>query len=199
MTIFAYLDSALLMALLLTSLSKHIKVICNLQVVAIIVGLLLPAVLISDTPLYQYIRAGLGDLSVSLKIILLVILYQRGSQSVVIQKSEWKMIIFGAAITGLLFYPFALGVTMFDPYAFGYAANNFVLVLLVLLGLSIWKKLWLLTAIICLSLVGYYGAVLESSNLWDYVLDPVLWLYALAVSCARLCKKVLPNTKPAQI
>ena len=85
------------------------------------------------------------------------------------------------AIAAVLFYPFALGLSMFDPYRLGYGNLWFMAVLL---GLAIWSSLRYSTLLaLCIALavaawsIGWY----ESPNLWDYLFDPWLAIYALAV------------------
>jgi hypothetical protein len=195
MTLLSYLDAALLMALLTTTATRYIKVICNPQVLAIVVGALVPAIIIGDLPVYQYLRAVLGDLSIGTKLLLLVMLYQRGAQRIIISESERSKGMWVVAITGLIFYPLSLGLSMFDPYAFGYSASGLVAIALILAAVCAWRRLWWLALALSLSVIAHLAGILESDNFWDYLVDPLLWLYALFVSCATLLKKYRPALK----
>jgi len=195
MTLLAWLDAALLMALVTTTLARHTRVICNPQVLAIVVGVLLPLIMVGDLPLYQYMRAVTGDLSITTKLVLILVLYQRGTQRIVIRDQEWTIGMAAVAITGLLLYPLALGASPFDPYAYGYSATGLVAVVLVFAFVCAWQRRWWLAMALGLSVVAWLPGILESDNLWDYLLDPLLWLYALFASCATLFKKYRPALK----
>jgi len=181
MMLLSYLDSALLVAVLLTTLVKRLRVLCNLQVVAIVVGLLLSVVLIGDLPVYQYLRAVIGELSITTKLLILTVLYQRFLQrETILKRPEFGRLRIVTALVGLGFYPFALGLSMFDPYAHGYQATILaVVVALLVMALVVRRSYWT-GSVLALALVAYYLGILESDNLWDYLLDPVLWLYCIA-------------------
>jgi hypothetical protein len=75
-----------------------------------------------------------------------------------------------------LLYPMALGLTSFDPYALGYSARiRGFLVVLAPVALFAWfrGRLLLLLSVV-LALAAFRFELLESRNLWDYLLDP--WL-----------------------
>jgi hypothetical protein len=89
----------------------------------------------------------------------------------------------GLLIFALGFYPLALGWGPFDPYALGYQPLALLAALLPLGGLLFWRRqsLWLL--ILAVDLAGYAGGLF--ANLWDALLDPLLFLLALAVVVRR--------------
>jgi hypothetical protein len=84
-------------------------------------------------------------------------------------------------LAAILFYPLVLGLGMFDPYRLGYANLWFMLTLL---GLAVWSSLrysTLFALCIALAVAAWGAGWYESPNLWDYLLDPWLALYACAV------------------
>ena len=89
----------------------------------------------------------------------------------------------------LAFYPFALGLGMIDPYAWGYASIAFliaVLVFAVICGLANWSKgVW----IIGLAIIAWTVHWHESANLWDYLLDPFLAIWAIFGIFSALLRK----------
>ena len=131
-----------------------------------------------ELPLVAYVRGVTGDLSVVLTLLL---------WSSVLLPSRPVPLAFRIALSiiALLFYPLALGLGMLDPYAWGYGS----LVLLVAItmfalvcGLLGWTKgVW----IIAIAIVAWAVHWHESTNLWDYVLDPLLCLWAL-ISCIHV-------------
>jgi uncharacterized membrane protein HdeD (DUF308 family) len=70
----------------------------------------------------------------------------------------------------------ALGLTAFDPYAYGYPGRERLLVVaLSMIALVAWYRGLLLVVLgIALALAAFRLELLESRNLWDYLLDP--WL-----------------------
>ena len=86
---------------------------------------------------------------------------------------------FAVSLIALIFYPLALGLGMFDPYAWGYGSLGMLIVVLLfalVFALLGWTKgVW----IMALAIIAWAGHWHESTNLWDYVLDPLLAIWAV--------------------
>lgn len=130
-----------------------------------------------ELPLAAYVRGVTGDLSVVLTLLL---------WSSVLLPSRPIPLGFRFTLSGIaiLFYPLALGLGMLDPYAWGYGSLGLLLAIVFfasLCGLLGWTKgVW----IIALAIVAWAGHWHESTNLWDYVLDPLLCLWAF-ITCIQ--------------
>ena len=90
------------------------------------------------------------------------------------------------ALAGAIFYPLALGFGNLDPYRFGFQPV-YLVVLTMLPALLLWWRqqplwLWLLT----IDLAAFVLHVLESSNFWDYLLDPLLAFGCLLLAIRNL-------------
>jgi hypothetical protein len=87
---------------------------------------------------------------------------------------------FAIAFIAISFYPLALGLGMLDPYAWGYDSIAFftaVLFFALVCGFANWSKgVW----IIAIAILAWAAHWHESANLWDYLLDPFLAIWALA-------------------
>lgn len=124
-----------------------------------------------ELPLAAYIRGVTGDLSV---VTLLLV------WSFFLPAAKPIPMAFKGVITliALIFYPFALGFGMVDPYAWGYGSLVFfsgVLLFALIWGLLNWVKgVW----IIAIAIIAWAIHWHESANLWDYLLDPFLVLWA---------------------
>jgi hypothetical protein len=83
------------------------------------------------------------------------------------------------ACIAIVFYPLALGLGMIDPYTWGYGSILFfiaVLLFAVVCGLANWSKgVWM----IAIAILAWAAHWHESANLWDYLLDPFLAIWAL--------------------
>lgn len=134
-----------------------------------------------ELPLVAYVRGVTGDLSVVLTLLL---------WSSVLLPSRPAPFGFRLALTGIamLFYPLALGLGMLDPYAWGYGSLGLLISIVffaLVCGLVGWTKgVW----IIAIAIVAWAGHWHESTNLWDYVLDPLLCLWAL-ITCILLMNR----------
>jgi len=125
-----------------------------------------------ELPLAAYVRGATGDLSIVTTLLLWSTLLSNN-------KSAPFALKLSIAIIALTFYPFALGLGMIDPYVWGYGSITFliaVLVFAVICGLSNWSKgVW----IIGLAIIAWTVHWHESANLWDYLLDPFLAIWAI--------------------
>ncbi len=148
-------------------------------------GLTAAAIIVLSIPLWGvsaagYVRGMTGDLSVPTLILLSLSLLRSMSGYTLVEPSNRHGTLKAIAIAAILFYPLALGFTMFDPYRLGYSNLWFTMALL---GLAVWASVrYSILLALCIALavaawsIGWY----ESPNLWDYLLDPWLALYAFA-------------------
>lgn len=90
-------------------------------------------------------------------------------------RSLCALIVVGAAVL----YPLSLGLVPMSSYEWGFGSYVFSSVLLVL-GLAFWLcRYWYGVAVLVLAQFALAVGVLASDNLWDYLLDVWLVLWAL--------------------
>lgn len=147
----------------------------------------------------EFARGLTGDLSMTTLLLLSLAGYgNRGSLALSGQGEEisWglqgnKNTLFALiVIAALALYPFALGIGMFDPYRLGFG-NLWFMAGLSVVAMAAWVRR---DSMVVLSLslavlawgVGWY----ESSNLWDYLLDPWVAIYALSALIKRGLSRV---------
>ena len=123
-------------------------------------------------PLAGYVRGIVGDLSLVFTLLL-------WSSVMLPSRPVPVSFKFSVVLISLMFYPLALGLGMLDPYAWGYGSLGMLVVVLLIalvFGLLGWTKgVW----IIALAIIAWAGHWHESTNLWDYVLDPLLAIWAV--------------------
>jgi hypothetical protein len=145
-------------------------------------------------PLAACMRGWIGDLSIpSLVLLLLSILRpvcacppggelhtpspggvgNRGDRS---KYASLAMI----AIAALGLYPMALGIGYFDPYRLGYGNSWFICGLLLIALAACFRQLPVVALTIALAVLAWGVGWYESNNLWDYLLDPLLAIYAIS-------------------
>jgi hypothetical protein len=138
----------------------------------------------AQLPLVAYIRGISSDLSITLVALACLNLLQRlwGPGS-----AEWRerMAVSAAvAVAALVLYPLALGWGDWDVYRVGWGAPGMWVGLLIL-SLFCWAQgLRLVPILVALALLAWRFGILESSNLWDYLMDP--WLaFAALFQCVK--------------
>ncbi len=149
-------------------------------------GVLGAAIILVSIPLWGvsaagFVRGMTGDLSIPTVVLLALALVRAASGQVLVAWANRLAMLQAVAIVAVLFYPLALGLTLFDPYRLGYGSLWFMAALL---GLAVWSSLRhsvLLALCIALAVAAWTGGWYESTNLWDYLLDPWLAVYAIAV------------------
>ena len=143
--------------------------------ITVILGISLLVMLpVADYPGWYYVRSVFGDCSITALFIYVVLILQQNFSWQLYKKNELILLRRLVLITALLLYPFALGLTQFDSYSLGYT-NPWLLAILLLFTLLCWyRQYYFLVITITAAVVAGSLQLLESFNLWDYLLDPAL-------------------------
>lgn len=130
-------------------------------------------------PIVAYLRGISSDLSITLVVLACLDLSQRLLRLRVIEQRERMVVNAVVAAAALFLYPLALGWGDWDTYRLGWGAPGMWGALFAL-SLICWiKGLRLLPLLVALALLAWVAGVLESNNLWDYLIDP--WLVTAAL------------------
>ena len=177
--------------------SKRLLLAVAVRVVLFFSAVCLAFIPINGLPVVEYIRAFFGDLSITTLFLLFT-----SSISTLAGRDFYKsqnlclfMVIVLAA--GLFLYPFSLGLTYFDSYALGYNSKAFLAVLF-LVTLTAWYfNIYLVVIIIVLDMSACLLGIYESRNLWDYLIDPLLTLYAFFWLFIDILKRIVGRSRCA--
>jgi hypothetical protein len=135
-----------------------------------------------ELPLVAYVRGFTGDLSIVLTLLL-------WSSLLPSKKPTPLAFKFAIAMIAICFYPFALGLGMVDPYVWGYGSIAFLIAVLlcaIVCAFANWiKGVW----IIAIAIIAWAAHWHESANLWDYLLDPFLAIWAIATLIGMLYRR----------
>lgn len=130
-------------------------------------------------PLVAYIRGISSDLSITLVVLACLGLCHRLLGLRAVDQRERMAVNVAVAAVALFLYPLALGWGDWDAYRAGWGASGMWVALLAV-SLFCWAKgLRLLPMLVALALLAWSAGVLESTNLWDYLMDP--WLATAAL------------------
>ena len=174
----ALLEMSLTCAIVLTILSqklssKEIPFAIRALAVLLLVNLFFwPLGMSLELPLSAYVRGVTGELS----IVTMLLLWSSVLPS---EKNIPPGFKVSVAVIAMVFYPLALGLGMLDPYAWGYGSIGLLIATIffaVVCGLAAWTKgVWILS----FAIIAWATHWHESSNLWDYLLDPFLAIWTL--------------------
>lgn len=160
----------------------------NYSLLAILLSLLFLLIPVNEAPVFYYLRGYIGDLSVTATLFFSAFIIQSGWARVIYQPVEKKQLMLLVLLGGLYLYPFALGFTQFDPYRQGYHPQ-LLLSIVFLPGLYFWyKRYYFLVFVLTSAGLCFSLRLLESNNLWDYLLDPVLMLVYLIIGLLSALK-----------
>jgi hypothetical protein len=142
-------------------------------------------------PPAAYLRSAIGDLSITSQVLLLLAILhtvqERPLGTVAQVAAGWPgwrgeggkyPLLILTALAALALYPMALGIGLFDPYRLGYGDARFLGLLLLVSGFAFSLRLWLPALVVPLAVLAWVAGWYESTNLWDYLLDPLVAVYA---------------------
>jgi len=128
--------------------------------------------------------AGLNaNFSVPLTGMIAVAIWERAFAHSVFSDREWRASLKFGAIGGLVLYPLALGLGSLDPYEWGWRSSPLFIAMGPLTAWLIWKQNRF-AILLLLAVAAFQLRLLESTNYWDYLLDPIYWI----VSCVALVR-----------
>jgi hypothetical protein len=134
---------------------------------------------IGDLSVAAYVRGVTGDLSMATLVLAGAVCLAQLTGRAPIGWRERRAVCWLLTVAAAFLYPFALGWTRFDPYALGYGSIEFVTALL-LVTLAAWcARLNLIVLVVVVAGLAFLGGAYESRNLWDYLIDPLVALYAM--------------------
>jgi len=134
------------------------------------------------------LRGAVASPAVTTLVVLAALLIARCRGVSLFACGERVQIAALGALAGLLFYPPALGVGPLDPYAWGYGSAGLPLAAGMLAMVCGAAGRWVFAAALTAGLVAWRLRLLDSPNLWDYLIDPLLaigGLLALVVYVVR--------------
>lgn len=180
-------------ALMIAALAARLPVVRGLpakQKIGLVVALLVVAAIpFGGLSVLEFVRGVSGDLSVTTLVLLALALQGKVPDS---NRQKYSLLAL-LTLAALLLYPAALGLGMFDTYRLGFG-NLWFIAALLLLALGAWLRQFTLIALsISLAVLAWSAGWYESNNLWDYLLDPWVAIYAVAALLRRGAEQCSKN------
>lgn len=133
----------------------------------------------NQLPVLAFVRGISSDLSATLVALACLSLGRRLFGWPAMARREGMALSTALSVAAVVVYPTALGWGNWDAYRPGWGSFG-MLGILLMVSLACWiGGLRLLPALVGLALLAWVAGLMESGNLWDYLMDP--WLIILAV------------------
>jgi len=120
--------------------------------------------------------------------MLAVAAWERAFSRRIFSQRDWRTAWGFGAVGGLALYPLALGVGSIDPYEWGWRFSPLFVVIGALTVWLVWKQNRF-GLLLLLAAVAFHLRLLESTNYWDYLLDPVYCMASLVALGTGLAAK----------
>jgi len=144
--------------------------------------MLVPAILLNlpvdGHSIFYFLRGALGDFSITTTLLLATTVVGLFSKEICSDMNILDQLYPVLFITGLVFYVSSLGATHTDIYSTGFQPTAIQIIFVMIALFCLANNYYLPGLLFTLPVIAYYGGILESDNFWDYVLDPLVWLYA---------------------
>ena len=99
-------------------------------------------------------------------------------------------------VAGLVLYPLALGLGAWDPYRLGYGEPWLLAALLAVALAALVLDAPLVTFAVALGVQAWGLGACESRNLWDYLIDPLLFTWAASALLLRAARALVAPGGP---
>ena len=133
---------------------------------------------INSVSLILQLKGVFADLSLT-TVMLLTIWPLLRVNNISLNGSDFTWLCAAVLTLAFTLYPMALGVGPYDSYMLGYQPSVLLTLVAAMGVLAVQKKYWVSAATVVVVLFGYWLRVLPSQNFWDYLLDPILVIFAV--------------------
>ncbi len=189
-TLIPLLACALLVTLPLLKLTERVVVSFPGRSVLLMLTIALSLVNFSQFTIGGYLRGIVADLSLTTTVMLMAGCYAGLVGHAVVSKTE--RVVAGSLLVGggLILYPMSLGFSSFDPYQWGYYPALLGALLSALLLIALYKEFLLIVTCLLAGLLAYSYGLLDSNNLWDYLIDPLAFIYGVSILLRHLARQI---------
>jgi hypothetical protein len=161
------------------------KALIRAITVSILIGIIYYLPIYSQLTLSIILQGIFGHLSVtSIGLICCLIIHFiiRGNLRINIHHNLQLLII----ISGSILYLSTLGFIAIDLYGYGYYPSIMFMAILSLCVYHLYSHTRISAVILLIGIISFYYKLAYSANIWDYLLDPLLYLFCLISSVGYL-------------
>ena len=141
--------------------------------IIVLISAVIVVIPVGGLPSARWMISFNANFSISLTAILLYKAFENAFGVKLLDKNALLTCLVFSLTAGVILYPMALGLGGFDPYQAGWGFSwLFVVVCGITILLLIMKNRFAM--ILMAAILAYNLCLLESTNFWDYLVDPFL-------------------------
>lgn len=146
------------------------------------------AVPVDGVVIAGYVRGVIGDPSIATIAMMSLVCIKQLTRRDICDDRDASAFLRVVVVAGIVLYPMTLGLSPIDPYAMGFGSWTLYAVLFAI-ALAAWRMRfnlvvwWIVASVLAFSL-----GLFESTNLWNYLLDPIAVIIAIAWTAAEAFK-----------
>ena len=130
--------------------------------------------------LASWINSFMSSFSMPLLGIFIISILEMTFHRKIFSARDWRAVwIFGVAAS-LVLYPSALGLTHIDTYSWGWVPHGLLVAVALITIVLLWKKN-AFGVLLLLALGAFAFQLQASTNLWDYLIDPIYGVIAFGM------------------
>ncbi|HLB34821.1 MAG: hypothetical protein A3F67_04325 [Verrucomicrobia bacterium RIFCSPHIGHO2_12_FULL_41_10] len=137
----------------------------------------------------RWVTSFSSSFSIPLVGLLGVGIIEQSFSKRIFSSRNWTGAWFFGAAASLVLYPSALGLSRFDTYVWGWNFSPLMIGVALITVILLWQKNRF-GILLLFSLASFHLHVQESTNLWDYLIDPIYAVIAILMVIKKINSKV---------
>lgn len=128
--------------------------------------------------LLQIVYGTIGSISVVTILLITIWIFNFVFLTKIIVPLNYEISLV-ITIFGLLLYMSSMGFIQLDIYSYGYYPNKIFILSIIMWCLFLININRLYSWITLIAIIGFYFKIISSNNLWDYIIDPIVWIMSI--------------------
>jgi hypothetical protein len=143
---------------------------------------------IKNISLAKWVMGVNANFSIPLTILIIALIWNNIPHKAMVDKSFFQTAWIFGFLTGLFLYPMGLGLGNYDPYQLGWGFSWWFVIVFILTIVLLYKKNYFAILLIA-SILAFDFHLLESTNFWDYLIDPAYFILSFYFLAFQLVKE----------
>lgn len=163
------------------------------KILVIVICAVVPLIPIGGLTVAEYMLTIVGHLSVTSMVLLAMALYRSFNERQIFRDHERNLLLAFVVAGSLMVFPETFGFDQFNGYQLGFGSVAFSIGLMSISLAFVLLRMYVAAAAIVLGVAAFELQLAVSNNLWDYLIDPALAIYACAAIVWLIVRRIRPK------